>query len=428
MRSRSAELTPPEKDIYKTSRNLYIVEAALEYFIAIIVGGAFLAKVSTSLGISDSLTGIISSFVSLGCVIQLVSIFMNRRKGVKTAVVIISIINQLLFCLIYVTPFIPLSSKGKIAVFVCCMLAANLILQIGNAPKTNWYMALVENKKRGVFTANVEIVSLIGGMIFSTVMGNLVDRFEAAGNLKGAFAVCAVTVFCLMILHTVTLLCSKEKPMPEVPEGSRVWPKIQRLLKNRLYLKAVAVGVLWNVAICSSTPFFYTYQIGELDFSLTFVAILGAIYAVVRALFSRFWGKIADRQSFATMMCICASIAGAAYVVNIFTTPANGKIFYTAYYVLTAISMAGMNSSLTNILFDYAPFELRTEALAVQRTLYGLCGFLTTLAVSPLVSHIQESGNTLFGIPMYAQQAVSAISVVIIAGVVLFLIFGIMRK
>ena len=63
MRSRSPELTPPEKDIYKTSRNLYIVEAALEYFIAIIVGGAFLAKVSTSLGISDSLTGIISSFV-----------------------------------------------------------------------------------------------------------------------------------------------------------------------------------------------------------------------------------------------------------------------------------------------------------------------------------------------------------------------------
>ena len=45
------------KDIYKTSRVLYIIEAALEYFISLVVTGAYLAKLAESIGISDALTG-----------------------------------------------------------------------------------------------------------------------------------------------------------------------------------------------------------------------------------------------------------------------------------------------------------------------------------------------------------------------------------
>ncbi len=39
---------------YKTSRTLYIIEAALEYFIAILVAETYLAKIAMSIGISDA--------------------------------------------------------------------------------------------------------------------------------------------------------------------------------------------------------------------------------------------------------------------------------------------------------------------------------------------------------------------------------------
>ena len=35
---------------------------------------------------------------------------------------------------------------------------------------------------------------------------------------------------------------------------------------------------------------------------------LGIVYAIVRALVSRFWGRFADRHSFARMMCFCTII------------------------------------------------------------------------------------------------------------------------
>lgn len=54
--------------------------------------------------------------------------------------------------------------------------------------------------------------------------------------------------------------------------------------------------------------------------------------------------------------------------------------------------------------------EQRTVALSVRNTIYGLTGFLTVTAVSPLLSYIQSSGNRFCGIPVYAQQVLSVIA------------------
>ena len=71
-------------DQYKHSRTAYIFEAAFEYFITIIISGAYLANLLTRTGISDSLAGILSSFVSLACSAQFFSVlFIRTAKPVK---------------------------------------------------------------------------------------------------------------------------------------------------------------------------------------------------------------------------------------------------------------------------------------------------------------------------------------------------------
>jgi len=52
-------------DQYRRSRQLYIVEAALEYLVHVLVAGSFLATLTKQLGMSDSLTGILSSVIFL---------------------------------------------------------------------------------------------------------------------------------------------------------------------------------------------------------------------------------------------------------------------------------------------------------------------------------------------------------------------------
>ena len=83
-------------DPMNRSRLMYIIQAALEYLIAILVSGTYLATLTSELGISDSLTGILSSIIALGCLFQLLSFFI-RRTRVKTMVIIFSIVNPFFY-------------------------------------------------------------------------------------------------------------------------------------------------------------------------------------------------------------------------------------------------------------------------------------------------------------------------------------------
>ncbi len=404
------------------SRVLYIIEAALEYFISILVAGSYLATLTTHLGMSDSLTGIISSFISLGCLFQLFSVVLKRRQ-VKTIVTVLSVVNQLLFMLLYI---IPLSGAGKqvrIALFITAIFLAYLIYNSVHPLKINWLMSLVDDRKRGVFTSYKEIVSLLSGMVFSFGMGTLIDHFQYKGEVETAFILCGITVFVLMLLHTLTMAFSVEIPVETVPERKNPIREMLGTLQDKNVVKVTILFMIWHIATSAATPFYGTYLIKELGFSLQFVSILSIVYSLVRASVSTFWGKFADKNSFATMVSICLCIAGAGFFVNIFTVPANGKLFYTLYYALYAIAMGGINSALTNLVFDMVGPEKRSNALALSQSASGVLGFLTTLIVSVLVSHIQNSGNRFLGMDLYAQQVTSALAFVFTVVSVLYVLF-----
>lgn len=412
-----------EKSI-RRSRICYIIEAALEYFISILVAGSYLATLTSELGISDGLTGVISSFISLGCLFQLLSVFLKRPR-VKGVVIALSVMNQLLFLLLYLIPLAGGGKQVRIAVFMIAIFLAYLIYNSVHPLKINWLMSLVEDKKRGVFTSQKEIVSLLSGMIFSFATGTLIDHYKAAGEIETAFILCGVTIFVLTVLHTLTMLLSVEIPVESAGDGKEEGKKnpfreMLGTLQDKTVVKVTVLFVIWHIAASSATPFYGTYLIKELGFSLQFVSILTIIYSLVRASVSTFWGKYADRNSFASMVRLCLIIAGVGFLVNVFTVPANGAVFYTLYYALYAIAMGGINSALTNLVFDYVAPDTRSNALALSQAVSGVVGFVTTLIVSGLVTYIQNSGNTLFGLSVYAQQVVSAIAFVFTMAAVVY--------
>ncbi|MBR2323231.1 MAG: MFS transporter [Clostridia bacterium] len=417
-------INSPVKDDYKLSRIMYILEAAFEYFIAVLVGGAYLAKVTSSIGIPDSVTGILTSFVSLGCTFQIVAIFLINKRPVKRWVTFLHTINQLFFALIYLTPFLKISQEVKVALFIVFLLGGHVINNVVNAPKINWFMSLVDDDKRGSFTANKEIVSLIGGMLFSLFIGFIIDKFEAEGNLQGAFVFCGIGVFVLAMLHTATLIISREKPIETQKQPTT--KILKELIKDKKLILVAIIPTLWNIAHYVATPFYGTYQINELGFSMSFVSILAVVYAVVRSVFSKPLGKFADKRSFTTMTTVCYIIASIGFLINTFTVPSNGKVFYTVYYVLYAIAMAGINSGAINLIYDFVDKEKRTGALALSQSIAGISGFLTTLLASVLVDHIQKT-NTLFGIPVYAQQVVSLIACILTALIPIYVLLVIKK-
>lgn len=69
------------RDGYESSRLWHIIEAALEYFISIMVGGVYLARITKGLGFSDGLTGILSSFFLWAAFFSWGRWWFSGRKG-----------------------------------------------------------------------------------------------------------------------------------------------------------------------------------------------------------------------------------------------------------------------------------------------------------------------------------------------------------
>ena len=403
--------------LYKRSRLMYICEAALEYLISILVAGTYLAMITKELGISDTLTGIISSFISLGCVFQLFAMLI-RKGNTKKTVLFLSVLNQLLFMFLYIIPLMGGSQSMKTTLFIVVILLAYFFYNIAHPKKIDWFMSLVDYEKRGVFTAKKEMVSLIAGMIFSFIMGAVADHYKEIGEIRTAFIICAIVIFVLMILHTLTMVFTIEKPTDGVANTKK--RNFLSVLQDKNILRITIVFILWHIASYCAIPYYGTYQIGELGFSQGFVAVLSVVYAVARVSFSFFWGRYADRISFAKMLRLCFAVAALGFLINAFCIPENGKIIYTLYYICNAIAMGGINSALINLCYDYVEEEKRADALAISLAIAGVFGFFATLAVSPLVTYIQTNDNTIFGIHAYVQQVLSVIAFIMTVLTILY--------
>lgn len=413
----------------RRSRYAYIGEAALEYLIAILVQGTFLAQVTMNIGFTDSQTGIISSVISLGCLFQLASLFW-RKGTVKKFVLGMSIANQVLFLLLYTVPFIPFSGTVKKAVFLVFIFSAYGIYYIAHPKKIGWLMSLVEDDHRGRFTATKEMISLAAGILFSYGMGVVVDHFRDAGDATGAFVICSVVMAMLMILHAVTMLICVELPGEAQTNRTGVgfFRNLLAVTRQKNTMKIAVVFALWYFGSYFTTSFYGTYQLRELGMTQSVTTLLVAAGSICRIAVSRPLGAFADRFSFTAMIRVCMMFAAAGFGCAAFATQPTGVICFLLFQVFHGVAMGGINSALTNLVFDYTPPESRADSLALCQSTAGICGFFATICGSRVVEAIQCHGNRLLGIPVYAQQVTSMVAVVVTLVTVLYITAAFRKK
>ena len=76
--------------------------------------------------------------------------------------------------------------------------------------------------------------------------------------------------------------------------------------------------------------------------------------------------------------------------------------------------LAGIHQNLNNITYSYVDSKYFVQASAIKNSIGGLCGFGASMLGSRILDAVQKNGNTLFGITVYGQQILSAISLAIV--------------
>ena len=283
-----------------------------------------------------------------------------------------------------------------------------------------WANSYVDPSHRASFSAVKEIISLFGGMLFSLGAGYVVDRFEAEGNQKGAFLFLAVSILILNAVNCVTIaLIRKDEPRLRSEKGASLGTVLKMTLGTASFRHLVVMDVIWAVARYFTVGFMGTYKTKELMLSVLAVQIINIAASLVRIAVSRWFGRYSDRHSFARGFELALWIEAAAFLVCVFTT---GVTWYLviAYTVLTSVSAAGTGQNSFNMIYSYVDGRYVPQALALKNCISGIFGFGASLLGSRILHLVQEAGNRVFGIPLYGQQLLSAISFLLIAALIVY--------
>lgn len=410
---------------YKRSRKAYAAHCTFEYFVAILAGDVFLAKLLLHAGMADWLIGIVSSIISLACLFQLFSVLIaSKLKNIKKMCLIFVPLNQLLFMSMFVVPFLPIPSILKPIIITVMLFSAYFFYHLVASLLFKWANSFVDPKKRGQFSATKEMISLACGIVFTLIVGYIMDSFEALNNLEGGFLFLAISIFICAASCFVCIFLVKKRADHIAEEPNAKSAPLKVVLKNTLgnknYRNVVIMSSMMHVSRYLTLGFMGTFKTKDLLLSVTIVQVINMVANFMRLVFSKPFGRYSDKHSFASAITLGLTIAAVGFAANMFTTPSWiwGIVIFTICY---NVSLAGINQNESNIIYNYVETEYFSQALAIKTSISGVLGFGASLVGSFILSFVQNNSNTFLGIPMYGQQLLSALSLLMTIATIVFL-------
>ena len=414
---------------YKNNRKFYVIQAALEYFISLTLTDAFLAKVLTHLGISDSVIGIVSSFISLAFIFQILSSLVSRiRFKTKTIVVLFDTAANVLFMSLYFVPFLPVTPGVRKVLALLAILTAYAVKYPVSTIVYKWFNSFVSPYHRARFSANKEMISLVSGMIFTTALGLVVDKFEGMGSIRGAFLFIGITLFVISILNFWSIFSiTDESETEKKAEKKSLKSILDNTIFNKNYRNVIVAGALWDFARYFSIGFMGTFKTNDLMISVFAIQIINMAASMVRLIFSKPVARYSDKFSFAKGLQLGITIAMVSFFVNIFTTDATWYLV-VIFTILYNTAFTGISANTSNICYSYVDSEYISDAMAVKNCICGIIGFVSSILGGITLNYIQSNGNMFMGIAMYGQQFLSAVSFVACLMAVFYIKFVVSKQ
>lgn len=390
---------------YKRYQKAYVTQCTLEHLMGLLVTDAFLAKLLTYIGMSDAMTGVITSFASVAFVFQLLSVILVQSKmSTKKMVMVTDGISMLLFMLVYFVPFVPLMGIAKKIFVMGAVMVAQASKIVISTLYFKWANAYVPSENRAIFSARKEMISLICGIVFSAVVGLVVDKYESIGNIKGGFLFIAIAMLIINVANFVSFMLIRDEDIT-AREDMRVSTKqvLKDTFADKIFRNYFLVGIPGAMAGGMLAGFIGVYKIKDLAMSLFLVQTINIAADFVRMLVSVPFAKYSARRGFLKGMQLASVLSGFSYVLIVFTTPKTWWLI-VPYAFLTTSAAAGNYQNSFNVYYVLVPQKYMTQAMAFRRTFIGIVTFLSALLGGRILDIIQANGNMVFGVPMHAQQ------------------------
>lgn len=410
-------------DIYKKTRNIFIVDLSVVYTIGALCSGGFLAALLRYAGFTDQINGLISSIPYGAAVFQLIGAALVGLSSNKKHFIILGVsIHRLSLALIY---FIPLFGNNNsfqqvlIIVFFSLAYIANSLI----SPEiSTWLMNSTPSRMRSQYFSTREQLSLIYVATITIVASFIMDRFSEKGAYKIAFAIIGMIILVNSIVNIMSLskglFPEHQQDIKKITRKSLVQP-----IRDRKFHKVLVVLILWQVAFQVWQPFAGIYLINDLNVSYSLLGIVAVICSFEKAFAVKLWGRLLSRMSWSKALFYAMIFYIAATLMFFSLNEQNASWLYVAHSIVANIAWSVLGISLTNIQYENADPAQMPSYIGFAAAISGIIGFMAATAGAFLYSFINNKDLIVNGM-----QSLCLISVVTSTSMCIFIHFRFKHK
>ena len=371
---------------YNKEYKKYLISAILDNANNKIAGTTLMTAFAIYLGISDFWIGLYVLLDTITNIIQIFAAPLFSKIGQSKKVVLINYsiyrIASVSFAFI---PFISQDTNIRTILFFIPAIIYAITGELGYITFVNWRMTLLKKEDRGKFSATKNAFKNTVVVLFSFLMGTLLDYLKENGNELLGFIILFFIVFIIAAIDIILRICTFKPNVKQ--EKINLKESIILPAKDKSYRKILLFCGLYRFAIGIGTVYLNVYILRYLNISYLYYSILNMIVSLSEALFGLYLSKkIKDRNWKKIITCMSILYIIPFICLSIF------KDNILIYLLPIIYLLIGCGNSAYDLYDNIAIYEgalngYETSYVTFERFIEGIITALIPIFTSTILSN-----------------------------------------
>jgi MFS family permease len=332
-------------------------------------GGAFLIAMALLMGASNFQIGLLAAMPTFTNIFQLLSIWLVRKYNNRRAIsVICSILARV--PLLIVGCLVLFFASGSLNLLIFFLFFYYFFGSIAGPSWNSWMKDLVPEKSLGAYFSRRSSYTQTLNVVLSLSLAFVVDYIKRNNPQYELSTYAIMFLFGGLVGLTGAWFLSRTPEPQSYLARENIFRLFKRPLQNYNFSSLLIFNSAWAFAINLATPFFTVFLLKSMHLPLSYIIGLGIISQLCSIFTIRIWGRYADNYSNKTIIAIGAPLYILCIIawcfVGIYSHFYANIALLVGIYIVTGISTAGINLSLTNIGLKLAPREEAIVYLSVK--------------------------------------------------------------
>lgn len=376
---------------YKKEYKKYLISSVLDTANNKIASNSFLSAFAIYLGLTDFAIGIYTLLDTMTNVIQVFVAPLFSKIGQSKKVVLInySIYRISSVCFAFI-PFISNDLSLRTLLFFIFASIYAITGEIGYITFVNWRMLLIKKEDRTTFASTRNILKNTVVLVFSLVMGLVLDRFTASGYELYGFIILFVIVFIIAFID-ITLRINTYKP-EIIQDKISIKDNIVIPAKDKTFRSVLITCGLNRFAYGIGTMYLNVFLLRYLKISYVYYSILNIILNLSDALSSKFWGNKSKERKWEKVILPMSIIFIVAFTI-LFSFSNNYLIYLLPIvYILLGLGNASYEMYDHIVIYENSKDKMQTSYVTFERFIEGIVTMFL-----PVLSYtiFSESNNVI---------------------------------